>query len=44
MFPEYVSDELQQGDDVQRPRLRARGFAVEEEVEEFKADRVALSI
>lgn len=30
--PQHVGDELQQRDDVQRPRLRARRLAVQEQV------------
>ena len=44
MFPEYGGDELKQGYDVQWTGLRARGFAVEEEVEEFETDWMTLSI
>jgi len=42
--PEDSSYELEQGDDVKRPGLGSWGLAVEEEVEEFKAYRVALYI
>jgi hypothetical protein len=42
--PEDRRDELQEGDDVQRPDLGARRLAVEEEVEELDADGVALDV
>lgn len=35
---------MQQGDDVAGAELRPGGFAVEEEVEEFEADGVALEV
>jgi hypothetical protein len=35
---------LEEGDDVEGPELRARRLAVEEEVEELEADRVALDV
>lgn len=35
--PEGLFDEVEEGDDGQRAELRARRFAVEEEVEEFEA-------
>lgn len=44
MPPEDCSDELEEGDDVEGSGLRARGLAVEEEVEEFEAYGVALNI
>lgn len=44
MFPQYRGDELEEGDDVERAGLRAGWFAVEEEVEKFEADGVALYI
>lgn len=44
MAPKDSGDELQEGDDVERADLGARGFAVEEEVEELEADRVALDV
>jgi hypothetical protein len=42
--PEVDFDEVQEGDDRQRSGLGACGFAVEEEVEEFEADGVALRV
>ncbi len=44
MPPEHRGDELQERDDVLRPGLRARGFAVEQEVQEAEADGVALGV
>lgn len=42
--PHLDLDEVQQGDDVAGAELRAGGFAVEEEVEEFEAYGVALEV
>ena len=44
MFPNDGGDELEEGDYVEGTGLGARGLAVEEEVEEFETDRVALSV
>jgi len=44
VFPENGGDELEKCDDVKGSGLRARGFAVEEEIEEFEAYGVALDI
>ena len=44
MFPEDGGDELEEGDDVEGTGLGARGFAVEEEVEELEANGVALDV
>jgi len=37
-------DEVQQRDDVERPRLAPRRLAEQEEVEELEPDRVALDV
>lgn len=42
--PERRRDELQQGDDVERAQLGARRLAVQEEIEQFEPDRVALYV
>lgn len=42
--PERCGDELEEGDDVQRASLSARGFAVEEQVEEFEAYWMTLNV
>ena len=44
MRPDVNLDEVQEGDDVQWTQLRARGFAEEEEVEEFEAYGMALEV
>lgn len=44
VLPHVDLDEVKQRDDVQRPRLRPRRLAVEEQVEELQADRVALRV
>jgi len=44
MAPECIGYKLQEGDDVQGTGLRSGGFAVEEKIEEFEADRVPLSV
>lgn len=42
--PRVDLDEVQQRDDRQRPRLRPRRLAVQEQVEQLHADRVALRV
>lgn len=44
MLPEDGRDELEKGDYVKRPGLGAGGLAVQEEVEEFEADGMALVV
>lgn len=44
VLPHVDLDEVQQRDDVERPRLRPRRLAVQQEVEELEADRVALHV
>lgn len=44
MCPELDLDEVEEGDDVAGAELGARGFAEEEEVEEFNADGMTLEI
>lgn len=44
MCPELDFDEVEEGDDVAWTELGARGFAEEEEVEEFDADGMTLEI
>ena len=44
MFPKDGGDELEKGDYVEGAGLGTRGLAVEEEVEEFETDRMALSV
>lgn len=44
MFPENSGDELEEGDNVEGTGLGARGFAVEEEIEEFEAYGVTLDV
>lgn len=42
--PQHRRDELEQRDDVQWPRLRARRLAIQQEVKELEADGVALDV
>jgi hypothetical protein len=44
VLPDVLLDEVEEGDDREGPLLRARGFAVEEEVEELEADGVPLGV
>lgn len=44
MTPENGGYELEEGDDVKGTGLCAWRFAVEEEIEEFEADGVALDV
>lgn len=44
VLPDVLLDEVEEGDDGQGTELCAWGFAVEEEVEEFEADGMALEV
>ena len=44
MLPEDGSDELEEGDNIERAGLRSWWFAVEEHVEELEAYRVSLDV
>lgn len=44
MLPDVLFDEVEDGDDVEGAELGACWFAVEEEVEQFKADGVSLCV
>lgn len=44
VLPDVDLDEMQQGDDGERPGLGARGLAEQEEVEQLEADGVALDV
>jgi len=44
MAPEHCGDELQERNDVEGSKRSACWFAVEEEIEQFETDRVALIV
>jgi hypothetical protein len=44
MLPQVALDEVQQRDDVERPRLRPRRLADQQQVEQLQSDRVALDV
>lgn len=44
MFPKNCRYELKERNDVKRSYLTPRGLAVEKEIEQLKADRMALNV